>query len=183
VSTSTAISITVSVALAVAGYLAKYWNDVRIDQRRARLDRVGRQLSELYGPLLALSYAGRIGWEAACTDIRPTGPDFVEQAFSDDEATTFRLWMTTVLQPINRQIVDVIQHKSDLLIEEDMPEVLLQVCANVLAFEAVLKRWEHGDFTRTWSFMRFPGDELQAYTETSFEDLKAEQVDLLGKEG
>jgi hypothetical protein len=28
-----------------------------------------------------------------------------------------------------------------------------------------------------------PGDELQAYTETSFEDLKAEQVDLLGKEG
>ena len=63
----------------------------------------------------------------------------------------------------------------------EMPTVLLQVCANVLAFEAVLKRWEQNDHTRKWSFIRFPGTELQQYADTSFATLKSDQVALLGK--
>ena len=61
---------TVTIVLALGGYLAKYVNDVRIEQRRARLDRVSRQLSEFYGPLLSLSYAGGIAWDAASADTR-----------------------------------------------------------------------------------------------------------------
>ena len=180
-STASIVSLSITVVLAIAGYLAKYVNDVRIDQRRARLDRIGRQLRELYGPLLGLSYAGRVAWAAASTDIRPAGPGFGEQPLAEEEAKTFRLWMTAVLQPMNLQLVDLILQKSDLLIGDEMPGVLLEVCANALAFEAVLKRWELGDYSHTWSFRSFPGDELHSYATSSFTSLKHDQAALIGE--
>ena len=44
----------VTFALAVIGYLAKYINDLRLAKRAEKLNRVNRQLKELYGPLLGL---------------------------------------------------------------------------------------------------------------------------------
>lgn len=173
-------TLTVTIVLAFAGYVAKYINDVRIEQRRARLERVNRQLSEFYGPLLSLSYAGGVAWAAADADIRPDDKaPFSEREFSESEAETFRLWMTNVLMPMNRQLVELILRKADLLEGDKMPRVLLEVCANVLAFEAVLKRWEQRDYTRTWSFVPYPGEQLREYANESFADLKGRQAQLL----
>ncbi|MFD9882640.1 hypothetical protein ACFWZT_14445 [Streptomyces alboflavus] len=44
----------ITVVLAFVGYLVTYLNGLRLTQRQERLARVNRQLSELYGPLLAL---------------------------------------------------------------------------------------------------------------------------------
>ena len=56
-------AITVTIVLAFIGYAATYVNDLRLARRKDRLDRVNRQLSELYGPLLALSTASSRLWE------------------------------------------------------------------------------------------------------------------------
>jgi hypothetical protein len=43
----------VTIAVAVIGYIGTYGNNLRLAQRERRLERINRQLAELYGPLLA----------------------------------------------------------------------------------------------------------------------------------
>jgi hypothetical protein len=47
----------VTISLAFIGYFATYFNNLRLSQRSEELARVNRQLSELYGPLFALTHA------------------------------------------------------------------------------------------------------------------------------
>jgi hypothetical protein len=53
------------VVAALIGYVATYVNNIRMGQRQAKLDRVNRQLSEFYGPLLAISSASGEAWESS----------------------------------------------------------------------------------------------------------------------
>jgi len=171
--------IAIPLFLALVGYAAKYLSDVRLEQRRSRLARLDRQLSELYGPLFALSYAGSVAWSAASRQIRADAASFKERDLTADEQRIFRLWMTEVLMPLNRRLVDVITQNAHLLEDDEMPEVLLRVCANVLAFEVNARRWADGDFTRTWSVIPFPGAELDAYASETFRQLKREHAQLV----
>ncbi|MER6468031.1 hypothetical protein [Streptomyces collinus] len=47
----------VTIGLAFVGYVVTYLNGLRLTQRQERLARVNRQLSDLYGPLFALTEA------------------------------------------------------------------------------------------------------------------------------
>jgi len=64
-------TLTVTVVLAFVGYWATYWNNLRISQHKDKLDRVNRQLKELYGPLYALGHASQIAWESFRSTYRP----------------------------------------------------------------------------------------------------------------
>jgi hypothetical protein len=176
-------TLAVTALVAITGYVAKYINDLRIAQHAARLDRLNRQLSEFYGPLFALAYAGGEAWTAALSTIFPTGPSsrpsFREQEPTPSEAAMFRLWMVSVFMPLNRRLVELILTKADLLVESEMPEVLLRVCTNVLAYEANLKSWDEGDFSRLGTVNDFPGEELRKYASVNFDYLKKEQAKLL----
>ena len=48
--------------------------------------------------------------------------------------------------PVNRRIYDLVISKGDLLIDGKMPDVLLQLCAHISAYEAVLAQWERGNY-------------------------------------
>lgn len=75
--------------------------------------------------------------------------------------------------------MELIVSKSDLLIEESIPRVLLQFCEHTAGYEVVLKRWEKGDDSEFLSVVEHPRDEFGAYFERSFRALKAEQARLL----
>ena len=51
------VTTAVTILLAFTGYLATYFNNLRLAQRNQRLERVSRQLGELYGPLYGLTDA------------------------------------------------------------------------------------------------------------------------------
>ena len=57
-----ALSLGIPALVAVAGYLLTYRNNLRLSERRDRLDRVSRQLTEFYGPLFATASAGNAAW-------------------------------------------------------------------------------------------------------------------------
>jgi hypothetical protein len=65
-----------SVLLALGGYLATYTYNLKLAQRKDRLDRVNQQLSELYGPLLALASSSGACWTAFRQRYRPNGLSF-----------------------------------------------------------------------------------------------------------
>ncbi|MHA2101040.1 MAG: hypothetical protein ACW99A_20385 [Candidatus Kariarchaeaceae archaeon] len=68
------IALFVTVLLAILGYYAAYLNNLRINRRKNRLDRVNSQLKDLYGPLFSLEQASSIAWIAFRNQYRPNRP-------------------------------------------------------------------------------------------------------------
>jgi hypothetical protein len=127
-------AVVVSVLVALIGYALKYLNDLHLARRKDRLDRVSRQLSELYGPLFALNRAaGRLREEFMNLHAPSSeAPSFwgSGQAPTLEQAEAWRLWMTTVFTPLNVEMRNAVVEHADLLDDSDgMPECLLDLCA------------------------------------------------------
>jgi hypothetical protein len=172
----------ITVILAFSGYLITYLNNVRLSQRAGRLERVNRQLAELYGQLFALSQASDRAWQAFRRKYRYGKMYFDEGAPPTvEELEAWRLWMSTVFMPNNLRMYELVLSKSDLLIESEMPQCLLDFCAHVTAYQTVMKKWEINDFSEHTSLIPYPAKSLNEYIRKSYVGLKAEQQRLLGK--
>lgn len=176
----------VGVLVAAVGYIAKYATDLRLAQRTDRLERINRQLSEFYGPLLALTRSSEESWFAFKRRYRPGHESFWrgDPPLTRDEVMVWRLWIITVFMPANERIMQLVFEHADLIEEPEMPPCLLAVCAHVAGYRAIIKEWETGEvsFARedNISLVNFPGQELADYAATEFGRLKAEQGALLG---
>jgi hypothetical protein len=175
------------VLVAAIGYLVKYFSDIKFAQRTDRLERINRQLSEFYGPLLALTRASEESWRAFRRRYRP--PEDVsfwkmDPGPSEEETIAWRLWMTTVFVPVHQRMTDLVLTHADLIDESDMPPCLLTMCAHVSGYQAIIKEWEKGKVSLARedniSVVNFPGRELAVYATEAFARLKAEQCKLLG---
>jgi hypothetical protein len=181
-------AIVVTVLLALLGYVVKYFNDLRLAQRKDRLDRVNRQLSDLYGPLFALNAAANRLWdEFTRLHATPGSAWFWDTSKPPavEQADAWRLWMTTVFTPLNAQMRDAVVEHADLLRDEEgMPSCLLDLCAHVAGYETVLERWRRGEFDPldlrdNTSVINYPAAELTRYVEAAYAELKREQAGLL----
>ena len=178
--TSLVVTTIITILLALIGYFATYLNNLRLSQRSEKLNRVNRQLGELYGPLFALTHASSTAWRAFRSVYRPGQAFFVTggRPPTEEELKAWRLWMTTVFMPINLRIYEIILSKSELLIETKMPECLLLFCAHVTAYQAVIKKWEINDYSEHLSIVNYP-NEIDEYAKSSYQTLKAEQARLI----
>jgi hypothetical protein len=176
----------VGVAVAVIGYFVTYRTNLRLAQRNDRLERINSQLSEFYGPLLALTRSSDQSWQAFRKRYRPGGGSFwkSDPPLTVEDAAAWRLWMTTVFVPVHQLMMELVLNRAHLIEEPDMPSCLLTLCAHVNGYQAILKEWETGEISiereDNLSIVNFPGEELAAYAATAFSRLKAEQAELLG---
>jgi hypothetical protein len=92
--------------------------------------------------------------------------------------------MTTVFVPMHQRMMELVLNRAHLIEEPEMPSCLLDLCAHVNGYQAILKEWETGEVSiergDNISVVNFPGQELAEYAATAFGRLKAEQADLLG---
>src|ERR1700759_4377393 len=169
-----ALTLAVPAVVAVVGYLLTYRNNLRLAQRKDRLDRVTGQLSSFYGPLLALSNASNSAWLVFRGKYRPNIRAFWDPHSppSEDEAAAWRLWMTSVFTPLNREMRDLVVNRADLLDEDELPKCLLDLCAHVAAYEPVLSAWANGAYREHTTPLNFPASELAQYASTAFRRLK-----------
>jgi hypothetical protein len=174
------VALSVTILLAVAGYVATYVNGLRLQERKDRLDRVNEQLRELYGPMFAISSATHMVWKQMRATLRRP-----EERFwggtpppTDAEKATWRLWMAEVFMPANERLQEVIVTRADLLREDHVPDCLLQLCAHVGSYRTLVRRWEAGDLADHLAIVEFPR-ELVGYAERAYLELKAEQARLL----
>jgi hypothetical protein len=172
----------VTVLVALAGFIATYLNNMSLAQRKDRLDRVSRQLSELYGPLFAMVSASTRSWTAFRMRYRPTVKAYWDPSTPPTKAEeeAWRLWMRHVFMPLNTRMEELVITKADLLDAPTMPDCLLQLVAHVAAYRAFIAQWDEGDFSQQVSLINFPNPELLEYAERAFVKLKREQQDLLG---
>jgi len=175
-----AVAIGIPALVAVAGYFVTYRNNLRLAARNDRLDRLNRQLQELYGPLVALVHAANRSWDVFRSQYRPGGSYWGrDPPPTEEEARAWRLWVSTVFMPLNRQMRDAVVTHADLLLEDDVEPCLLDLCAHVAAYEAILERWEGGDYEEHAPPLPFPRDRLSAYAANAYRRLKSQQKALL----
>ena len=180
----------IGVCIAVIGYFIKYRTDLTLAQRKDRLERINRQLSEFYGPLLALTRSSGQSWQAFRQRYRPPGTESFWKSDpppTREDAVAWRLWMTTVFMPVHQRMMELVLERADLIEEPEMPPALLDLCAHVNGYQAILKEWETGEISvareDNISVVNFPGQELAEYAAAAFSRLKAEQARLLGSTG
>lgn len=182
---SVVVPLVVTVVVAATGYGASYLTNLRLARRKDHLDRVNRQLSELYGPLYAQSEAVDRAWRKFVTRH---GSVWASPApATPEQAATWRLWMSTVFMPLNRRMVETIVSHADLLREDTIPEPLKELCAHVACYEPIVARWQEDGFDSVLFDDHvsiagdFPREVLDAYLRSSFESLKLDQARLIAQ--
>jgi hypothetical protein len=163
-----------TILLALAGYLATFFTTRVLERRKDKLALVTRRLDEFYGPLYVASQAGNIAYRSLLKKQGKT------QSFPilDGEMKEWMLWMTTIFMPLNDIREKIIIEKANLIIEEQMPQSLLEFVTHVVGYKAVLAKWAEGDLSERRSTIGWP-PEFDHYVERSYAALKAEQTRLL----
>jgi len=163
-----------AVILAFASYLVTFMSAHMLARRKDKLELVNRRLNEFYGPLYVASQAGDIAYRSLLGRLGKT------QSFPilDSEMKDWMLWMTTIFIPLNEVREKIIIEKAYLIVEERMPQCLLDFVTHVVGYKAVLAKWQEGDFAERRSTIGWP-PEFDIYVERSYAALKAEQTRLL----
>lgn len=157
-----------------------YFNSVRLERRKNRLERINLQLDEFYGPLLAIVQSSQQAWENFIAG-HDNNPNFYkkEQNPTPEQVAEFHNWMYTVFIPNNEKLHDIIVNNTSLLVENEIPEVLLGLLAHILEFRIIFNKREdkHSEVAETKS--KYHGKALLQYCEEKFRELKTEQIKII----
>ena len=163
-----------TILLAFVGYLATAWSAKMLARRKDKLEHVNRRLNEFYGPLYVASQAGNIAYRSLLKKQGKTQ----SYPILDSEMKEWMLWMTTIFMPLNDIREKIIIEKAYLIVEEQMPQCLLDFVTHVVGYKAVVAKWAEGDYSERRSTIGWP-PEFDHYVERSYAALKAEQTRLL----
>jgi hypothetical protein len=163
-----------TIILAFAGYLVTFTSTRMMARRADRLRLVNQRLNEFYGPLYVATVAGNIAYrsllmkqgKAQCHPIR------------DEDLKEWTQWMTTIFMPLNDIREKIIIENAHLIVEEQMPQCLLDFVTHVVGYKALLSKWAEGDYAERRSMIGWP-PAFDVYVERSYQALKAEQTSLL----
>jgi hypothetical protein len=163
-----------TIIVAFAGYAITFLSAHMLARRRDKLELVNRRINEFYGPLYVASQAGNIAYRSL---LRKQGK-VKSDPITDAEMKDWMLWMTTIFMPLNDIREKIIIEKAHLIIEEQMPQCLLDFVTHVVGYKAVLRQWADGDTVERRSTIGWP-PEFDAYVARSYAALKSEQTRLM----
>jgi hypothetical protein len=152
------IAAAAAAAVALMSAFLTYNTTRRLSRRSDQIAFVGRQLSELYGPLLALSRATNASW----AEFRKRYGADRERLFApqisplEEDVYAWKYWLRYVFMPINRRMFDAILTKTDLIEGSEIPQCFVDFCAHVTGYEVTLAQWEDGDYSILGSVIRPP---------------------------
>jgi hypothetical protein len=163
-----------TVIVAFAGYALTFLSAHMLARRRDKLDLVNKRLNEFYGPLYVASEAGNIAYRSL---LNKQGK-MKSEPIRDEDLKEWVLWMRTVFIPLNEIREKIIIDKAHLIVEEQMPQCLLDFVTHVVGYKAVLRKWADGDYSERRSTIGWP-PEFDVYVRNSYAALKAEQTRLM----
>jgi hypothetical protein len=163
-----------TIVLAFVGYLVTFLINRMMARRADRLRLVDQRLNQFYGPLYVATVAGNIAYRSLLSKQGKTQCHPIR----DEDLKEWLLWMTNIFMPLNDVREKIIIENAHLIIEEQMPECLLDFVTHVVGYKALMAKWSEGDYTERRSIIGWP-PEFDRYVERSYKALKAEQTRLL----
>ncbi|MGV9659161.1 hypothetical protein ACWDR5_19640 [Streptomyces koyangensis] len=163
--------------IAIMAYWLNHRGEVRRSLRKERIDRVNSQLKDLYGPLLVLAETNERAWKEYRRKYfpregSPQGP------LTESVSTQWHVWVETFFAPRAQQMREIITQRGDLIIEKEMPAVVLDFCAHAASYDALLADWG-AIAVNDSTLIRHPGSRFLLYVRDSHIYLKNEQEQLL----
>ncbi len=175
--------IVAAILVATMGWGITYFHKWHFDNKANKLDRVNKQLRELYGPLYARLMASQTTWEAFWKIHRPAhgrnsyfGADL---HVTDKEKEIWRTWMTNVFEPLNAETEKLILKNIDFLESDEIPKPFIDALAHIAAYKAVLANWKQSDFSSHTSVNNWPSRELLEIVRPEYQKLRALQRKLM----
>ncbi len=163
-----------TVLVAFTGYALTFLSAHMLARRRDKLELVNKRLNEFYGPLYVASEAGNIAYRSLLAKQGKTQ----SEPITDEQLKEWVLWMRTIFIPLNEVREKIIIENAHLIVEEKMPQCLLDFVTHVVGYKAVLRKWADGDFSERRSTIGWP-PEFDIYVRDSYAALKAEQMRLM----
>jgi hypothetical protein len=163
-----------TILVAFAGYALTFVSAHMLARRRDKLDLVNKRLNDFYGPLYVASEAGNIAYRSLLKKQGKTR----SEPITDEDLKDWVLWMRTIFIPLNEIREKIIIENAHLIVEEHMPQCLLDFVTHVVGYKAVLRKWADGDFSERRSTIGWP-PEFDIYVKKSYAALKAEQMRLM----
>jgi hypothetical protein len=163
-----------TILVAFTGYALTFLSAHMLARRRDKLELVNKRLNEFYGPLYVASQAGNIAYRSLLKKQGKTQ----SEPISDEDLKDWVLWMRTIFIPLNEIREKIIIEKAHLIVEEHMPQCLLDFVTHVVGYKAVLHKWADGDYSERRSTIGWP-PEFDIYVRNSYAALKAEQMRLM----
>jgi hypothetical protein len=163
-----------TILVAFTGYALTFLSAHMLARRRDKLDLVNKRLNEFYGPLYVASQAGNIAYRSL---LKKQGK-IRSEPITDEDLKDWVLWMRTIFIPLNEIREKIIIEKAHLIVEEHMPQCLLDFVTHVVGYKAVLHKWAEGDYSERRSTIGWP-PEFDVYVKNSYAALKAEQMRLM----
>jgi len=163
-----------TILLAFTGYALTFLSAHMLARRRDKLELVNKRLNEFYGPLYVASQAGNIAYRSLLNKQGKTQ----SEPITDENLKDWVLWMRTIFIPLNEIREKIIIEKAHLIVEEHMPQCLLDFVTHVVGYKAVLHKWAEGDYSERRSTIGWP-PEFDVYVKNSYAALKAEQMRLM----
>lgn len=163
-----------TIVLAFVGYLVTYLINRMMARRADHLRLVDQRLNRFYGPLYVATIAGNIAYKSLLSKQGKTQCHPIR----DEDLKEWILWMTTIFMPLNDVREKIIIENAHLIVEEKMPQCLLDFVTHVVGYKALMARWAEGDYSERRSIIGWP-PEFDMYVERSYTALKAEQTRLL----
>lgn len=175
------ITLAVTAALALLGYAITHTNSLKLKKLDAQYEFVTSQLRDLYGPLYALTQANTRTWRAFREEFRPGRKLFSpDDPMLEDEVKVWAYWVTHVFQPSNRRMKDVIERNAHLIVEQKLPECLLDFLAHADMFESVVASWTSGDYGKLFTAIPYPA-EIDGYVAETYAKVSAAHARLGGR--
>ena len=167
-------AVVLTILVAFTGYAITFLSAHMLARRRDKLELVNKRLNEFYGPLYVASEAGNIAYRSLLKKQGKTQ----SEPITDEDLKDWVLWMRTIFIPLNDIREKIIIENAHLIVEEKMPQCLLDFVTHVVGYKAVLRKWADGDFTERRSIIGWP-PEFDVYVRNSYAALKAEQMRLM----
>ena len=174
------VSLTVTVVLALTGYLITYLYSLQLSKRKEQLELIDKRIKDFYGPLYISIHVSRIAYETLLGKMGRKVIRDQDNPLTEKELAEWRVWSKSIFRPLNESLEKLILGNAYLIREEEMPECLLKFVTHVSAYKANLAKWDMGDFSEHFTALDFPV-EIDAYATKAYRELKAEQLRLIGK--
>lgn len=142
---------------------------------RFELERVERQLDELYGPLLALDKTGAGLWALFC---RRSGYEAGKGTLTAEQRVEWLHWLEVVLHPVNRQMVALIQSHASLVDDQADMDLFVRLMENCAEYEALIRKPDVDPGDSVWASTVFP-EEVSHHLVEKSRQLRIRQEALL----
>jgi hypothetical protein len=169
-----AVILLLTIVLAFVGYLVTFLTNRVMARHADRLRLVNQRINEFYGPLYVATVAGNIAYKSLLKKQGKTQCHPIR----DEDLKEWMLWVRTIFMPLNDTREEIIIENAHLIVEEQMPQCLLDFVTHVVGYKALIAKWADGDYSERRSMIGWP-PEFDIYVERSYAALKAEQTRLL----